>query len=84
MTSQRFDTLCIGNAICDVFAHVEEDFLVREKLVKGSMRLSSSSVRFAWMKRCMSTSATGLSSKERSLRPSSVTRSASHSTMPSA
>ncbi|WP_249692555.1 adenosine kinase [Stappia sp. WLB 29] len=39
MTSQRFDTLCIGNAICDVFAHVEEDFLVREKLVKGSMRL---------------------------------------------
>lgn len=39
MTSQRFDTLCIGNAICDVFAHVEEDFLVQEKLVKGSMRL---------------------------------------------
>lgn len=39
MTSLRFDTLCIGNAICDVFAHVEEDFLLREKLVKGAMRL---------------------------------------------
>ncbi|MEO1114207.1 MAG: adenosine kinase [Pseudomonadota bacterium] len=39
MTETRFDALCIGNAICDVFAHVEEDFLVRENLVKGSMRL---------------------------------------------
>jgi sugar/nucleoside kinase (ribokinase family) len=39
MTSQTFDALCIGNAICDVFAHVEEDFLARESLVKGSMRL---------------------------------------------
>lgn len=39
MTDIRFDALCIGNAICDVFAHVEEDFLVRETLVKGSMRL---------------------------------------------
>ncbi len=39
MTEPRFDAHCIGNAICDVFAHVEEDFLVREKLVKGSMRL---------------------------------------------
>jgi len=39
MTETRFDALCIGNAICDVFAHVEEDFLVRESLVKGSMRL---------------------------------------------
>ena len=27
MTETRFDALCIGNAICDVFAHVEEDFL---------------------------------------------------------
>ncbi|MCA1299932.1 adenosine kinase [Stappia indica] len=34
-----FSTLCIGNAICDVFAHVEEDFLVRENLIKGAMRL---------------------------------------------
>lgn len=39
MTEIRFDALCIGNAICDVFAHVEEDFLVAESLVKGSMRL---------------------------------------------
>ncbi|MEM9631448.1 MAG: adenosine kinase [Pseudomonadota bacterium] len=39
MTETRFDALCIGNAICDVFAHVEEDFLLRENLIKGSMRL---------------------------------------------
>ncbi|MBO6756456.1 MAG: adenosine kinase [Roseibium sp.] len=39
MTDARFDALCIGNAICDVFSHVEEDFLVRENLVKGAMRL---------------------------------------------
>ncbi|GGB47866.1 adenosine kinase [Roseibium aquae] len=39
MTDIRFDALCIGNAICDVFAHVEEDFLVSENLIKGSMRL---------------------------------------------
>ena len=39
MTRRSFDALCIGNAICDVFSHVEEDFLVRENLVKGSMRL---------------------------------------------
>ena len=39
MTETRFDALCIGNAICDVFAHVEEDFLVRENLIKGAMRL---------------------------------------------
>lgn len=39
MTDLRYDALCIGNAICDVFAHVEEDFLVAEDLVKGSMRL---------------------------------------------
>jgi len=39
MTDQKFDALCIGNAICDVFAHVEEDFLLAESLIKGSMRL---------------------------------------------
>ena len=39
MTDIQFDALCIGNAICDVFSHVEEDFLVAENLVKGSMRL---------------------------------------------
>lgn len=35
----RFDVLGIGNAIVDVFAHMEDDFLVAEGLVKGSMRL---------------------------------------------
>ncbi|MBS8262211.1 adenosine kinase [Roseibium polysiphoniae] len=39
MTEIKYDALCIGNAICDVFAHVEEDFLLQENLVKGSMRL---------------------------------------------
>ncbi|MEM1285684.1 MAG: adenosine kinase [Pseudomonadota bacterium] len=35
----RFDVVTIGNAIFDILAHVEDDFLVRENLVKGSMRL---------------------------------------------
>jgi sugar/nucleoside kinase (ribokinase family) len=35
----KFDVLTIGNAIVDVLSHAEEDFLVREKLVKGAMRL---------------------------------------------
>ncbi|WP_321500255.1 adenosine kinase [Breoghania sp.] len=39
MTDLTYDVLGIGNAIADVFAHVEDDFLVNEKLVKGSMRL---------------------------------------------
>ncbi len=39
MSDCRFDVLGIGNAIFDILAHVEEDFLVRENLVKGSMRL---------------------------------------------
>ncbi|PLX38751.1 MAG: adenosine kinase [Hyphomicrobiales bacterium] len=39
MTEPRFDVLGIGNAIFDVLAHVEDDFLVQEKLVRGSMRL---------------------------------------------
>ncbi len=39
MTDIRFDVLCIGNAICDVFSHVESDFLVQEDLIKGAMRL---------------------------------------------
>lgn len=43
MTESRFDALCIGNAICDVFAHVEEDFLAAEKLIKGAMRLIDTS-----------------------------------------
>jgi adenosine kinase len=39
MTEPKIDVLTIGNAIVDVLAHTEEDFLVRENLVKGSMRL---------------------------------------------
>ena len=39
MAHTQFDVLTIGNAIVDVLAHTEEDFLVRESLVKGSMRL---------------------------------------------
>jgi sugar/nucleoside kinase (ribokinase family) len=39
MPEPRFDVLGIGNAIVDVIARTEEDFLVRNALVKGSMRL---------------------------------------------
>ena len=39
MTDTRFDVLTIGNAIVDVLAHAEDDFLVSEGLIKGSMRL---------------------------------------------
>ena len=39
MAEPQFDVLGIGNAIVDVMARTEEDFLVRQKLVKGSMRL---------------------------------------------
>ncbi|WP_319412249.1 adenosine kinase [uncultured Cohaesibacter sp.] len=39
MTAPRFDVLGIGNAIVDVLARVEDDFLVEEGLHKGSMNL---------------------------------------------
>src|SRR5262245_13380515 len=39
MTQASFDVVGIGNAIVDVIAHAEEDFLVRERLVKGTMAL---------------------------------------------
>ena len=39
MTETRYDVVAIGNAIFDILAHVEDDFLVREDLAKGSMRL---------------------------------------------
>ena len=39
MLHSRFDVLGIGNAIYDVLASVDDDFLVRERLVKGEMRL---------------------------------------------
>jgi sugar/nucleoside kinase (ribokinase family) len=39
MIARPFDVLALGNALVDVLAHTEEDFLVRQKLVKGSMQL---------------------------------------------
>ncbi len=39
MNEPRFDVLGIGNAIVDIIARTEEDFLVREHLAKSSMRL---------------------------------------------
>ena len=39
MPDPRLDVLCIGNAIVDVIANASDDFLTREGLVKGSMRL---------------------------------------------
>ena len=39
MQKQEFDVLTIGNAIVDVIAKVDEGFVAREKLVKGSMNL---------------------------------------------
>lgn len=35
----RTDVLCIGNAIVDILTHVEEDFLLKENITKGSMTL---------------------------------------------
>lgn len=39
MTSANYDVLGIGNAIVDILARTEDDFLVQQKLAKGSMRL---------------------------------------------
>jgi sugar/nucleoside kinase (ribokinase family) len=39
MPDTRFDVLTIGNSIVDVLARTDDDFLVEEKLIKGSMRL---------------------------------------------
>jgi sugar/nucleoside kinase (ribokinase family) len=39
MAGSGFDVLCIGNAIVDVIARVEEGFVSRHGLVKGSMNL---------------------------------------------
>lgn len=42
MSDPIYDVLGIGNAIVDVIARTEDDFLVREGLAKGSMRLINS------------------------------------------
>jgi sugar/nucleoside kinase (ribokinase family) len=39
MPDPKYDVLGIGNAIVDIIARTEEDFLVREGLAKGAMRL---------------------------------------------
>ncbi|MDQ2954184.1 MAG: adenosine kinase [Pseudomonadota bacterium] len=39
MSAPRYDVLGIGNAIVDVLARAEEDFLVRQKMPKGTMAL---------------------------------------------
>jgi sugar/nucleoside kinase (ribokinase family) len=39
VTDQRLDVLCIGNAIVDVIAAADDEFLAQEGLAKGSMRL---------------------------------------------
>jgi sugar/nucleoside kinase (ribokinase family) len=39
MPAHKYDVLTIGNAIVDVIAKVDEDFVARENLVKGSMNL---------------------------------------------
>lgn len=39
MTSSEIDVLGIGNAIVDVFAHAEDDFLQRMGMIKGNMAL---------------------------------------------
>jgi hypothetical protein len=39
MPDLRYDVLGIGNAIVDVIARAEDDFLVKQKMSKGGMAL---------------------------------------------
>ena len=39
MPEPTYDALCIGNAIVDVFATVEDDFLLQQQVAKGAMIL---------------------------------------------
>ncbi len=39
MPTESYDVLCLGNAIVDVFASVEEDFLLQQQVAKGAMIL---------------------------------------------
>jgi adenosine kinase len=39
MSPPRFDVLGIGNAIVDVIARTEDDFLIRQRMRKGAMQL---------------------------------------------
>ena len=35
----EFDVLCIGNAIVDIIARAEDDFLHENSIIKGAMNL---------------------------------------------
>jgi sugar/nucleoside kinase (ribokinase family) len=35
----HYDVLCIGNAIVDIIAHAEDDFIVENGIIKGAMNL---------------------------------------------
>lgn len=39
MSAARFDVLAVGNAIVDVLAHADEEFLARHGMAKGTMQL---------------------------------------------
>ena len=39
MTKSEFDVLTVGNAIVDIIARADDDFLVRENIIKASMNL---------------------------------------------
>ncbi len=39
MSSAKYDVLTIGNAIVDIIAHCEDDFLVHENIIRGAMNL---------------------------------------------
>jgi sugar/nucleoside kinase (ribokinase family) len=43
MAQTKFDVLTIGNAIVDIIAHCEDDFLVREGIIRGAMNLIDAS-----------------------------------------
>ena len=43
MTATEFDVLGIGNAIVDVIARTEDDFLIGQKMRKGTMTLIDAS-----------------------------------------
>lgn len=43
MTSSSYDVLTVGNAIVDIIARAEDDFLVRENIHKGAMNLIDAS-----------------------------------------
>ena len=39
MADSKFDVLTVGNAIVDIIARAEDDFLVKEDIIKGAMNL---------------------------------------------